>query len=80
MMSAGESTPTLSSWLIFNPSRHAQDRTASRLWSGHGAAGAARLRQLAPYAAILMLPGGSLMALGLWLYRRRQRTTLLASQ
>lgn len=30
------------------------------------------LRQLAPYAAIeLLLPGGSLIALVLWLYRRR---------
>jgi len=32
---------------------------------------ALKLRLLAPYAAIeLFLPGGSLMALALWLYRR----------
>src|ERR1700739_1586327 len=32
---------------------------------------AVRLRELAPYAAIeLILPGGSLLALLLWLYRR----------
>lgn len=32
------------------------------------------LRQLAPYAAIeLLLPGGSLIALCLWLYRRHKR-------
>jgi hypothetical protein len=32
----------------------------------------AKLRLLAPYAAMeLVLPGGSLMALLLWLYRRR---------
>jgi hypothetical protein len=32
---------------------------------------AAKLRDLAPYAAMeLVLPGGSLMALLLWLYRR----------
>jgi hypothetical protein len=32
----------------------------------------AGLKALAPYAAIeLLLPGGSLMALGLWLYQRR---------
>lgn len=34
----------------------------------------ALLRQLGPYAAIeLLLPGGSLIALGLWLYRRHRR-------
>jgi hypothetical protein len=32
----------------------------------------ALLRALGPYAAIeLLLPGGSLIALGLWLYRQR---------
>jgi hypothetical protein len=39
-------------------------------WLARGLAG---LRQLAPYAAIeLLLPGGSLIALVLWLYRRRK--------
>ena len=33
-----------------------------------------RLRDLAPYAAIeLVLPGGSVIALLLWLYRRQKR-------
>ena len=33
-----------------------------------------QLRQLAPYALIeLLLPGGTLVAVCLWLYRRRQR-------
>ena len=33
-----------------------------------------QFRQLAPYALIeLLLPGGTLVALCLWLYRRRQR-------
>jgi hypothetical protein len=33
------------------------------------------LREFAPYAAIeLLLPGGSLMALLLWFYRRRKMT------
>jgi hypothetical protein len=37
--------------------------------------GVARLRELAPYAAIeLILPGGSLIALFLW-YFQRKRTT-----
>lgn len=34
----------------------------------------AKLRDLAPYAAIeLILPGGSLMALLLWFYRRQNK-------
>jgi len=38
-------------------------------WLSIGVAG---LKALAPYAAIeLLLPGGSLMALGLWFYQRR---------
>jgi hypothetical protein len=45
-----------------------------RTLSAHAAAGAARLRNLAPYAAMeLILPGGSLMALLFWLYRRQQK-------
>jgi hypothetical protein len=36
----------------------------------------ATLRALAPYAAIeLLLPGGSLIALVLWLYRRYKKAT-----
>ena len=36
--------------------------------------GIVTLRQLAPYAAIeLLLPGGSLVALVLWIYRRHVR-------
>jgi hypothetical protein len=39
----------------------------------------ARLKQLAPYAAIeLLLPGGSVVALSLWFYRRRKRVPPLA--
>jgi hypothetical protein len=30
---------------------------------------ATKLREFAPYAAILMLPGGSVIAVLLWLYR-----------
>jgi hypothetical protein len=34
----------------------------------------ARLKDLAPYAVIeLLLPGGSVVALSLWFYRRRRR-------
>jgi hypothetical protein len=39
----------------------------------------AKLRDLAPYAALeLVLPGGSLMALLLWLYRRHGRASAAA--
>lgn len=42
-------------------------------FGGNAAAVIARLKALAPYALIeLVLPGGSLMALLLWLYRRRK--------
>lgn len=44
-------------------------------WLVRGAAG---LRDLAPYAAIeILLPGGSLMALGLWFFRRKARRKAL---
>jgi hypothetical protein len=76
MTSASEPTPTLISWLVFNPGRDAQHGTVPRMWSGDRAAVVARLRDLAPYAAILLLPGGSLMALLLWLYHRQKRASL----
>jgi len=77
MMSASESTPTLLSWLVFNPSRDAQRSAALRRSS---AITAARLRELAPYAAILVLPGGSLMAMLLLLYRRQKRAEFLPTR
>jgi hypothetical protein len=68
MMFAGESTAT------FN-------RSPPRTWSAHTAAVVAKLREFAPYAAMeLVLPGGSLMALGLWLYRRQRRAALLPTR
>lgn len=45
-------------------------------WLARGLVG---LRQLGPYAAIeLILPGGSLIALALWLYRRQKVTARLS--
>jgi hypothetical protein len=39
-----------------------------------------RLRSLAPYAVIeLVMPGGSLMALLLWLYRHRKKASGIAT-
>jgi hypothetical protein len=37
----------------------------------------AKLRNFAPYAALeLVMPGGSIMAILLWLYRRRKQQRL----
>jgi hypothetical protein len=53
--------------------RHAQWLLALRNWGGYAAAVIVRFKALAPYALIeLVLPGGSVMALLLWLYRRRK--------
>jgi hypothetical protein len=48
---------------------------------GPGTAVMVRLRDLAPYAALeLILPGGSMMALLLWLYRRRKHQSVPESE
>jgi hypothetical protein len=40
----------------------------------------AKLKDLAPYAAIeLVLPGGSVLALTLWFYRRRKKVPALSA-
>jgi hypothetical protein len=53
--------------------RDARWTLASRPWLGYAAVVIEKLRVLAPYAAMeLILPGGSVMALLLWLYRRRK--------
>jgi hypothetical protein len=50
----------------------ANSMTILKSWGGYAAAVIVRLKVLAPYALIeLVLPGGSVMALLLWLYRRR---------
>ena len=53
-----------------------RESTATFNWtlSAYTMAAVAKLRDLAPYAVMeLVLPGGSMMALLLWLYRRRKR-------
>ena len=46
-------------------------------WGRYAVAVLVRLKTLAPYALIeLILPGGSMMALLLWLYRRRKRAAI----
>jgi hypothetical protein len=51
----------------------ANSMSISKGWGGYAAVVIVRLKALAPYALIeLILPGGSVMALLLWLYRRRK--------
>jgi hypothetical protein len=81
MMFASEFTATFGADLRSNGSRDAHCRTAQRPWSAHTSAVVAKLREFAPYAAIeLVLPGGSLMALGLWLYRRQRRASFFPTK
>ncbi|MGB6308203.1 MAG: hypothetical protein WBF89_10440 [Steroidobacteraceae bacterium] len=55
---------------------------APRSLDGHAmAAVVGRLKDLAPYALMeLILPGGSLMAVLLWLYRRQKKAPEFATQ
>jgi hypothetical protein len=56
--------------------RDARSTVALRKWGTHAAAFIVRFKALAPYALIeLVLPGGSVMALLLWLYRRRKNVS-----
>jgi len=51
----------------------------TRTLAAWGALIFARLKGLAPYAAMeLLLPGGSVVALTLWFYRRRKKVPVLA--
>jgi len=57
--------------------RAAELASARSMLAGWAARGLALVRSLGPYAAIeLLLPGGSVLAVLLWLYRRRRRTRL----
>jgi len=74
MMPAIESTAIFDSKAIPNCSRYAQCTSAPRKVNAYAAAVVAKLREFAPYAVIeLVLPGGSLMALLLWFYRRQKK-------
>jgi len=54
-----------------------QHKGVGRPTEGRMARGIALLRSLGPYAALeLVLPGGSLLALLLWLYRHRSTALL----
>ena len=71
MMSAIES---------MSPSNARRTPVAPKL-GAYTAAVVAKLRAVAPYALLeLILPGGSMMALLLWLYRRQRKVPVFASQ
>jgi hypothetical protein len=80
MMLASDSTAAFNAGPESTGCRGTSCRKPPRTWSAHTAAVVAKLREFAPYAAIeLVLPGGSLMALGLWLYRREKKASLFAT-
>lgn len=55
----------------------APDARALCAW---GAIALAKLKNLAPYALMeILLPGGSVLALTLWFYRRHKRVSAVAS-
>jgi hypothetical protein len=79
MLPSIESTAIFNSGLAPLRSRHTQSPAAPRTLRTYTAAVLAKLREFAPYAAIeLVLPGGSLMALLLWLYRRHKKGAALS--
>jgi hypothetical protein len=67
MFSANSSVLKGANW------RDARWVLAPRPWLRYAAVVIAKLKVFAPYALIeLVLPGGSVMAIALWLYRRRK--------
>jgi hypothetical protein len=80
MMSSIESTPSLNPGSVPNYRRYARWMPAPRKFRDYAVTVIGKLRDLAPYAVIeLVLPGGSLMALLLWFYRRQKRVSVQTS-
>ena len=76
MISTTESTSTFNAGLGANCSRHPRRMPGPRKLRAFVAAVVPKLRDLAPYALMeLVLPGGSVMALLLWLYRRQKKSS-----
>jgi hypothetical protein len=77
MLSSIESTPNLNTGLVARHSRCARWMPMPRKFGAYAVAVIGKLRALAPYAAIeLVMPGGSLMALLLWIYRRQKKVSV----
>ncbi len=67
--------------LLSNQGRFARWVPAPGSLGGYATAVVGRLKDIAPYAAMeLILPGGSLMAILLWLYRRQKKAQEFATQ
>ena len=78
MMPSMESTTTFNAGLVPDCTRCARRMPAPRNLNAVAAVIIARARALAPYALIeLVMPGGSLMAILLWLYRRHKKALVL---
>jgi hypothetical protein len=76
MISSTESTSTFNAGLGANCSRYPRCMPGPRKLRALAAAIVPKLRDLAPYALMeLVLPGGSVMALLLWLYRRQKKSS-----
>jgi hypothetical protein len=76
MISSTESKSTFNAGLGANCSRHLRCMPGPRKLRAFAAAIVPKLRDLAPYALMeLVLPGGSVMALLLWLYRRQRKSS-----
>jgi hypothetical protein len=76
-MPSMNSLSTFNAGLVRNYGRYARWLPAPRKLGAHARAVVAKLKILAPYAAIeLILPGGSVLALLLWLYRRPKKTAI----
>src|SRR5271163_2402823 len=77
MTSSIESTPNPNAGVGPSGSRHARWMPVRGKFGAYAVTVIAKLRDLAPYAAIeLVLPGGSLMALLLWIYRRQKKVSV----
>jgi hypothetical protein len=76
MISPTESLSNFNAGLGANCSRYPQWMRGPRKLRAFAAAIVPKLRDLAPYALMeLVLPGGSVMALLLWLYRRQKKSS-----
>ena len=74
MMSATKYTSIFNALLTPDGGHKVRCTPVARKLSGYTAAVVAKLRAIAPYALIeLVLPGGSVMAFLLWLYRRQRK-------
>jgi hypothetical protein len=80
MTSSIESTPNLKAGVGPRGSRRARWTPVRGKFGTYAVTVIGKLRDLAPYAMIeLVLPGGSLMALLLWIYRRQKKVSVQTS-